>query len=185
MKEYYYCPRVIYFERVLGIRITTEHLERGRELHNIIWAKKKKHFVRGDTEEIYQSGVELFDKELGLIGKIDFIKIIKYRGKIIEAMPIEIKLGSKKILERHHKMQLVAYALLIRRVLGYPVRKVAVYYPDTKTYIEEEIREEEIEEAIKAIDKIREIIRKGEIPEPTEIEEKCQACQYFNFCMGI
>jgi len=169
IRQYYYCPRIIYFRYVLRARVEeTYKMRRGREKHRQI--------LLGPNIE---RNVYLCSEELGLVGIIDALE----RREDGSVNIIEIKTGNTPTKMRDsHKAQLAAQAILVESVLGLKIRKIKVYNPETQRTMEINVVEYHREMARQALERMRQIVLREELPQPTKHRARCVDCEYRVFC---
>ena len=146
------CPtKLWYFAKGITMEQESEWVDLGRFLHEQRYG--------GEEKEI----------QIGSI-KIDFIR----RGDIIEVH--EVKLS--KSMEKAHEMQTLYYLYYLKK-LGINAKAV-LHYPklnETREVVLDE-REEEIEWAIKEVERIKSL---PSPPEPVK-SKKCKKCAYRELC---
>jgi CRISPR-associated exonuclease Cas4 len=188
VKHYLYCPRIVYFERVLH---ATPQLgsqqEQSRELHE---EYVKKELRRKDA--IYYSAefvsaeklmfTSLSSSSLGLRGALDCI----IKTEKAEYIPIDYKnmQSDKGRVWMDHKYQLVAYALLIEENFETQVRRGFVSYLPEKLIVELKITPTMKTHVKRIIGHIKRIIRDEKLPPIRVAKHKCtggcghkQTCQ--------
>jgi len=188
IRQYFYCPRKIYWRIVLPERPRTPQIKRGLRIHKKAWQGRRIIKKQGEIIEELIRKYPLSSEKLGISGIVDAIIIRKIGNEIINIVPIEIKTGSKytKRPEKQHIMQLVTYILLAQEEWG--TEKVThgyIIYKDTKEKYRIEPTEDLIQELNNAIRDLREILEKEKIPPPTKNKKKCHACEYRKICRGI
>jgi CRISPR-associated exonuclease Cas4 len=188
IKHYIYCPRLIYFDRVLhATPVFGSQQEDSKELHEDY---VKKELRRKDA--IYYSpefvGAEkrlftpLSSGNLGLQGNVDcIIKTVKG-----EYIPVEYKNmssdGGRACMD--HKYQLVGYALLIEDNFGTVVRRGFVNYLPEALVLEFEITPSMKSYVKRVLGHIKRIIRDEELPPIRVAKHKCQGgCGHKQTCM--
>ena len=118
----------------------------------------------------------LFDKELGLTGKPDYL--IEQNGKII---PVEVKTGrTPEAPYDSHIFQVAVYCLLVQKTYGkrpphgiihYPGRDFAVdYSPELENALLDLIADMRIDE------------RRAEVQRSHEDEQRCRRCGFREVC---
>ncbi|WP_456367738.1 CRISPR-associated protein Cas4 [Thermococcus sp.] len=146
------CPtKLWYFSHGITMEQESEWVDLGKFLHERRYANEEKEVLIGSI-------------------KIDFIR----KGEIIEIH--EVKLG--KSMERAHEMQALYYIYYLKR-LGVKAKAV-LHYPklnETKE-VTLEGREEEVEEAIREVERIKSL---SFPPEPVK-SKKCKKCAYYELC---
>ncbi len=146
------CPtKLWYFSHGIMMEQESEWVDLGKFLHERRYANEEKEVLIGSI-------------------KIDFIR----KGELIEVH--EVKLG--KSMERAHEMQALYYIYYLKR-LGVKAKAV-LHYPklnETKE-VTLEGREEEVEEAIREVERIKSL---SFPPEPVK-SKKCKKCAYYELC---
>ncbi|MFQ5433969.1 MAG: CRISPR-associated protein Cas4, partial [Anaerolineae bacterium] len=120
LKQYAYCPRILYYHAILPqVRPTTYKMAAGVAAHQEIEKREKRRLLRTyglqKGERIFN--VSLFDEELGLSGEIDLL--IETAAELI---PVDYKNSNRE--GHHYRLQLMAYARLLER--NYPGRVEAI-----------------------------------------------------------
>jgi len=173
LRQYLYCPRIIYFRYVLGAKPPeTLKMQIGKEIH-----EKLKQIADKNT----LVNVFLVSEELGLSGIADIIKINGNEATVLEA---KLSKFGKKI-DEHHKIQLAAYKLLVENVLKLKVKCTGVYYIDEDQVIWIRLDKRHEQKVLETIKHIREIIQHETIPNPTPNIAKCDDCEYYIYCQRI
>ncbi len=187
IKHYIYCPRLIYFDKVLhATPIFGSQQEDSKELHEDYVRKelRRKDAVYYSPEFV---GAEkllfnpLSSSELGLQGNVDCI-IKTAKGEFV---PVEYKNMSSDNgrVCMDHKYQLVAYALLIEETFATIVKRGFVnYIPETL------IRQFEITPTMKShvkrvLGHVKRIIKNEELPPIRVAKQKCSGgCGHKQTC---
>ncbi len=179
VRDYALCPKIIYFTKVIHLRERiTEAMIFGREFHEepplapIIPKLKPKQILKN---------LQLISHKLRLIGKADYIIITKHG----EYIPVDVKWsdpekGDKP--QRHHKIQLTAYAMLIEENFKTTVKRALIYYSRAGKLIEFKISNHEKREVKSIINRIYEAIRSEEPPKVKPNPKKCMNCGYQKYC---
>jgi len=177
IRQYFYCPRIIYFRYVLRARVSeTVKMRKGREIHKEKYRSKK---IEIDGEKQKYFNVYLLSEEYGLAALID---LLIYDGENIDVVEIKSKkTGNFKFL-KHHKMQLVAQAVLAEKELRKNVRKIGVLYDDVDKITWFEINDSDKLEIFETLKKINEIVIYENIPNPAKNTAKCVDCEYKYLC---
>jgi CRISPR-associated exonuclease Cas4 len=183
VKQYIYCPRIIYFYYVLPIpRRVTKKMEYGRLEHIEIMhlEKRRKLKAYGILEGSRDFHVPLHSPRLGLNGLLD-MSITTSKGEIY---PVEFKHSiSKKGL--HQKYQLAAYAMLLEEASQKSVRYGFLYLIPTKTVVGMEITVSMREHVKKILSAIRKIIVNERIPGYIRSKARCTDCEFKNYCADL
>lgn len=184
VKQYTYCPRVVYYTYCLPlIRPTTFKMEEGITVHGEEKARERRRSLRvyGLPEGNRTFDLNLRAPTLGLTGRIDLA--IRVDGASPEAIPVEYKHSHKA--GTHVKRQLAAYALLLEDAWQVPVRRAFVYLiPERKT------REMRITRALvgrvrRQVADMREMVRTESMPDPPSRGALCVACEFRRFCNDV
>lgn len=138
--------------------------------------------IKEDENEERYYDLYLWDKNLGLIGIVDYLG---YKGN--EAWPVEIKTGyePRNKISNSHKYQLVALALLVESNFDLVVNHIKIHYLLLKKSLKFIINLEDRMKVLNAIREIRESIDTETPPPPTKFGGMCHACEYYKICGGI
>jgi CRISPR-associated exonuclease Cas4 len=188
IKHYIYCPRLIYFDKVLhATPVFGSQQEDSKELHEDYVRKelRRKDAVYYSPEFV---GAEkllftfLSSSTLELQGNVDCI-IKTARG---EYVPVEYKNMSsdKRRVCMDHKYQLVGYALLIEENFGTVVKRGFVNYLPEALILEFEITPPMKSYVKRVLGHIKRIIRDEELPPIRVAKQKCQGgCGHRQVCV--
>jgi len=189
VKHYIYCPRIVYFERVLHAKpVFGSQQEEGRERHE---EYVRKELRRKDA--IYYSSdftgakktlfTGLNSPKLGLTGQVDCI-IRTVKG---ECIPVDYKNMSSNNgkVWMDHKYQLVAYALLVEEKYGTVVKRGFINYIPEKLILQIEITPTMKTHVKRVIGHIKRIIKEETLPPIRVAKHKCSGgCGYKYVCFG-
>lgn len=188
VKHYIYCPRIVYFERVLHAKpVFGSQQKEGREKHeeNIKKEQRRKDAIyyspdfAGAEKLLF---VSLNSPRLGLTGQLDCV-IKTAEGEYI---PVDYKSMSsnKGRVWMDHKYQLVAYALLIEENYGTIVKRGFINYIPEKLILKVEITPTMKTHVKRVIGHIKRIIKEETLPPIRVAKYKCtggcghkQTCQ--------
>lgn len=180
--QYLYCPRFIYFEKVLGIPQFEEKsykAMRGRRIH----------------EKKTQINKDYLRKSLGVTDKLQeqYLTNNLLRGKVDEVLtlgddtmaPLDYKFAQyKDKVFNTYKTQLACYACLIEDNFGKKVNRGFLVYTRSKSkLVEVPISEHEKEEVKECALAIGEIICENRFPKATKYKKRCVDCTYRNICI--
>ena len=180
--QYLYCPRFIYFEKVLGIPQYEEKsykAMRGRTVH------EKKQSINKDY----------LRKSIGVTEKLQEQYLVSefLRGKVDEVLtlddntmaPLDYKFAEyKDKVFSTYKTQLACYACLIEDNFEKPVNRGFLVYTRSKNkLIEIEIGETEKKEVRECALNIIKIIENNFFPTATKYKKRCIDCTYRNICI--
>lgn len=187
VKHYIYCPRIVYFERVLHAEpVFGSQQKEGREKHEEYIRKELRR-----KDAIYYSPdfvgaekllfVSLNSPRLGLTGQLDcIIKTVKG-----EYIPVDYKSMSsdKGRVWMDHKYQLVAYALLVEENYGTVVKRGFVNYIPERLVLKVEITSTMKTHVKRVIGHIKRIIKKETLPPIRVAKHKCTGgCGHKQIC---
>jgi CRISPR-associated exonuclease Cas4 len=183
LKQWAYCPRVVYYHQVMpGVGVMTHKMREAVKAQE--WMEELEvrrglgKYGFGEAEREY--GVWLSDEGLGLSGKIDLL----LKGGNGKAAVVDFKLTAGEPGE-NHRMQFAGYALLVRACLGMDVETAFLYrIPDSKLFAIA-MTEELLEKAREAVEAIGRMARGQEMPGPTAVRGRCEDCEYANFCGDV
>jgi CRISPR-associated exonuclease Cas4 len=187
IKHYIYCPRLVYFDRVLHAQpVFGSQQEESQELHEEYVRKelRRKDAVYYSSEFIGAEKllfVQLVSEKLQLQGVVDCI-IKTAKGEYI---PVEYKNmnsdGGKVYMD--HKYQLVAYALLIEENSEAVVKRGFVNYIPEKLILQFEITPTMKSYVKRVIGHIKRIIKEETLPPIRVAKNKCQGgCGHKQTC---
>ena len=187
IKHYIYCPRLIYFDKVLhATPIFGSQQEDSKELHEDYVRKelRRKDAVYYSPEFV---GAEkllfnpLSSSELGLQGNVDCI-IKTAKGEFV---PVEYKNMSSDNgrVCMDHKYQLVAYALLIEENFATIVKRGFVNYIPETLILQFEITPTMKSHVKRVLGHVKRIIKNEELPPIRVSKHKCQGgCGHKQTC---
>ncbi|MGI6615962.1 MAG: CRISPR-associated protein Cas4 [Dethiobacteria bacterium] len=183
LRQYIYCPRIVYFYYVLPIpRRVTRKMEYGHVEHiEISRLEKRRGFkAYGFLEGSRDFQVFLRSARLGLHGLLDMM-ITTTSGQIY---PVEFK-HSVSRYGLHQKYQLAAYAMLLEDQYCQPVRYGYLYIIPTKTAVPVEITTSMRNHVKKALSAIRNVIAEERIPGYVRSKSRCTDCEFKNYCADL
>ncbi|MGC8896597.1 MAG: CRISPR-associated protein Cas4 [Candidatus Bathyarchaeia archaeon] len=190
VKHYIYCPRLVYFDRVLHVQpVFGSQQEESQELHEEYVRKelRRKDAVYYSPEFVGAEKllfVPLVSKGLQLQGVVDCI-IKTAKG---EHIPVEYKNmnSDRGKVYMDHKYQLVAYALLVEENFGTVVRRGFVNYIPEKLILKFEITRSMKSYVKRVVGHIKRIIREEKLPPIRVAQNKCQGgCGHKQTCNEI
>ncbi len=183
VRQWVYCPRIVYFTRCLDIpRPTTYKMTEGQVAHLETAKLERRRSLRtyGLREGERHFDVRLRSPRLGLAGRLD-MAIIVPGG---EAIPVEFKRTTGR-LGLHHKYQLAAYALLVEERWERPVRRCFVYFIPKKEAQEVPVTPNMRRFVVRCLAAIREMAATGAMPKPTRHRGRCAECEFRNYCGDV
>lgn len=188
VKQYLYCPRIIYFDHVLHVPKPFDlKLSVGKEKHDSITAKEKRRkgalfydpFL-DHSNKLFK--VELESERLGLRGVLDYL--IKTEKEYI---PVDYKFGFSKKggVHLNHKYQLAAYSLLVEANFDTIVRRGYIHYSKDQINVKIDFNDDLRKRTLKLISDIKNIVEKEIEPSGTRMTARCVDCEYKRYCQSM
>jgi CRISPR-associated exonuclease Cas4 len=180
--QYLYCPRFIYFEKVLDIPQYEEKsykAMRGRNLHDRK-EKMNKDYLRKKLGVIEKYQEQYMTNNM-LRGIVDEVLILD-DGK---AAPLDYKFAQyKDKVYSTYKTQLACYAWLIEENFGLPVEKGFLVYTRSKSkLVTVNLDRGFINDVKEKAGEIVDIIENNRFPKATRYKSRCRDCTYRNICI--
>ncbi len=182
--EYLYCPRFIYFMKVLNIaqnEDTRYKVTKGREVHkqkkltNVEYLRKKINVVDKLQEQI------LYSDRYNIHGKID--EILTFYDGTMGVLDYKFAEYKEKIFSTY-KTQLVMYSMMVEDNFNKKVNRGYIVYTRSSNHIEElKITETDKKNVEEIVGEILGIINRGYFPKGTRAKSKCNDCCYRNICL--
>ena len=179
IRQYLFCPRVVYFLEVLAIPKTSPSWVKEGEAHHKKQAElfKRRTLTRFNLENAeFKSNVNLSNDKIKFYGICD--------GLIISdtnIYPVEIKFHGTKPTKAQ-KMQLIAYGILAEKKFGKIFDLGFVLYEKNGKTIPIKVTDSDKNEVIQKVDEVIEMIKIGKLPYSDADEEKCTQCEFENYC---
>ncbi|MDW8033641.1 MAG: CRISPR-associated protein Cas4 [Nitrososphaerota archaeon] len=182
IKQYHFCPRIIYFMRVFCTKErTTESEELGKKAHGDFHKKEKRRttLLGCKTIRVEQkwTALRLKSEKLGLEGIVDMVVKTPEGYSVIEYKMTNMP---NKIMPSH-LYQVAAYAMLVEEAFKTIVRKLYIYYEKDKKFLEIPMTENIRRHVIWTVGRIRSIIEKEKLPS-VKPSRKCKSCGYKWIC---
>lgn len=182
LKQWAYCPRVVYYHRVTPAPPhPTYKMREGLAAQELIESLETRRKLReyGLDGAQRRFGLWLDNKELGLAGKIDLLLVAKD-----EIAVVDFKLTSEEP-RQNHRLQLAGYSLLAEAAMELPAHRGFLYrIPDNRIFAEPVT--EELRHAVTAA--VADIRKTGDAqlcPEPTDVRGRCVECEFANYCADV
>lgn len=180
--NYAYCPRIVYFERVLrATQATTIKELAGREKHaveNKLERRRESKKQFNWTRKLRETRLE--SKELGCTTILDLLLVDDLQGI---AVPMQLKnTCSPPKLYRGQKMQVLLEAVLVEESLGLKVPFGLVkFLSDSKVFRvdADDFSKQQLKTNLLAI---QSMVRGENMPAPTEFEKRCTDCCFKRIC---
>lgn len=182
VKQYCYCPRVVFYTYCLHIkRPTTYKMVEGNLEHETIQAREGRRSLKayGLLEGERQFNLSLYSPRLNLTGKLDMAIVTP-----VEIIPVDFKntSGSPGL---NHKYQITGYALLLEDLWQKPVRRGFIYLIPQKKACEITVTDNMRLFFKQTLEKIRRMIESESLPPPVRRAAYCRDCEFRNFCGDI
>lgn len=184
LKQYVYCPRVIYFTYCLPtLRPTTFKMEAGRDAHEAAIARERRRSLSayGLASGERHFGVRLLSERLGLSGAVDLVIV---QPEVPQAWPVDFKL-SRRPTARHHKLQLAAYGLLLEEAWGIPAPEGFIYSLVRRKAERVALSPRLRTEVVDLIREMHQMLQTERMPSPTPARRRCLECEFRRFCNDV
>ena len=182
IKQYFYCPRVVYHTYYTPVvRPTTHPMQIGAVQHEVLSVLERRRTLSryGLDTGSRQFHISLHAESLGLSGVLDLL--IQTED---EAFPVEFKSTTQR-LNLNAKYQLTAYALMVEECLGKSVSQGFIYRIPTQRITAVPISETLRRRTLDAIKQIRRMLSDEWMPPPTPQRGKCVECEFRRFCADV
>jgi CRISPR-associated exonuclease Cas4 len=182
LKQWAYCQRIPYYHHVMPVEFArTYKMERGRDIEAAVQAMEKRRGFRryGLERGERRFGVWLHSETMNLAGKLDLLVVTEHG-----CYPVDFK-DTEGGVRYNHRIQLAAYAMLVEENLGRPVPRAFVYLVPSRQLVSVPVGEKEREQVMRAVEELRRLIGREEMPAPTPVRARCVACEFRNYCADI
>jgi CRISPR-associated exonuclease Cas4 len=186
LKQYEYCPRVVYYDYCLGgLRPTTYKMAAGIAAQERVNELEERRSLRayGVKEGERHYHVPVLSEKLGCSGQIDLV-IESHDDKRPRLLPVDFKL-SRREPGRHFKLQLACYAMMLEDDWGQAVAEGAIYLIPTKQVVKVPITARLRQETIHQLLAIRHMVTAQRVPPPTAQRSRCVNCEFRRFCNDV
>lgn len=188
LKQYHYCPRILYFYHCLpAIRPTTYKMEAGLEAQPQEEEREARRSLRryGLSRGEEETNVLLESDRLGLRGEVDLvIKTDDNPQGEWEVIPVDYKLSTARLGE-HFKLQLLAYGLLLEERYGLPARRGFLYAIPLRRAQEVRFTPKLHAALSQALAEMMDLVLHERMPDPVRQRTKCVACEFRRFCNDV
>ena len=179
IRQYLFCPRVVYFLEVLCIPKTSPSWVKEGEVHHKKQAElfKRRTLARFHLEEaFFKSDVSLSHDSCNFYGICDGLLISS-----THVYPVEIKLhGSKPTMAQ--KMQLIAYGILAEKIYKKKFELGFILYEEKGKTIPLHVSENDKQILTCKVEEVCHMIELGKLPYSNADDEKCTQCEFENYC---
>lgn len=183
IKQYGYCPRIIYFTYVQPVpRKITRLMEYGVMEHLKLEELEPRRVIKkyGLTAGKKVFREKFASSTLKLSGMLDLS--IHTDGAIY---PVEFKFTAAETIQYNHRAQLGAYALLLEEKYGIKITTGFIFLSAGKKIIPVALSERDKLKVVGYIREMSDIIHKETFPAMTRNRGKCVDCEWKNFCGDI
>lgn len=185
LKQYVYCPRVLYYHACLpDVRPTTYKMQAGVEAGVAAEGREQRRSLRsyGLKDGTRTFNVPMLSQQLGMRGEVDMV-IETTESGAPELIPVDFKLSKK--VGRHFKLQLAAYALMLEETRGIPAQRAFLYLIPLKQAKQVKITSALRRSLRRALQEMNAILHKERMPDPPRGRGKCVACEFRRFCNDV
>jgi len=178
LKQWVYCPRILYYELCLpDVRPTTYKMEAGREAGKAEEEREARRSLKlyGIETGRREFNVTVSSKKYGLRGKVDLV----IWGEQ-EVVPVDYKLS--KFAGKHFQLQLMAYGLLLEEISGLSSKRGFLYLLPQRQAEEVKFTARLRETLLKTLEAMNYMLYNEAMPPPTPNRNKCLACEFRRFC---
>jgi CRISPR-associated exonuclease Cas4 len=184
LKQYSYCPRVLYYHTVLPqVRPITYKMAEGICEHQRAEAKEKRRNLRtyGLTEGQRYFNVALYSPNLNLSGEVDMVIDTGH-----EVIPVDYKNARRE--RPHYRLQLMAYGRLLQ--LSSPkepavVKRGFLYLIPLRRAIEVRFTPQLGRRLEGALRQMQAIAGEQQMPPPARRVAQCVDCEFRRFCNDV
>ncbi len=182
--EYRFCPRFIYFMRVLNIDQYEERrykVQKGRDVHEKRSRENPDYLWKKIGAVQRESNVYLASDRYHLQGIVDEVVTLK-DGSMA---PIDYKYALRPTEPyASHRLQLQCYCLLVEDVYQEPVQQGFLFYIRRgRDQVAVPFNETIKDKLLHDIETVVKIIQKERMPSPTRVKTRCADCTYKNICV--
>jgi CRISPR-associated exonuclease Cas4 len=185
LKQYHYCPRVVYFAYCLPqVRPVTAKMEAGLEAQVEAEGRERRRSLRayGLTRGERHFDVPLESTPLGLRGRLDMaIEVPEPDGEVI---PVEYK-NSTRRAGRHWILQLTAYGEMLAQGSNLPVRRGFFYFIPTRQVQEVAFTPARRERLQATVEAMLHMVEGETMPDPPKSRRPCVTCEFRRFCNDV
>lgn len=182
LKQYDYCPRVVYYQYVMPVeRKATFKMEHGKSaearLDELERRRTLQRYALPDGRRHFH--VWLSSEALGLSGKLDLL-IESSSGWY----PVDFK-ETTGPARQNHLLQLCGYALLVEEAYRCTVSQGFIYLIPGNRVEPIALTDHLKGEALCVLDQARDMILSQRVPDPTAVRARCPDCEYRNYCGDV
>lgn len=182
LKQFTYCQRVIFYERCLPhIRPRTYKMDAGKSAHEQEQRRAARRSLRAYGLEVGERhfNVALSAAALRLRGIVDEIVLTTENAMF----PVDYKLAKR--VSKHHRVQLMAYALLLEATYDVNVDCGFIYLIAARETVQVKLTTRLRNDVLRRLDGLRLMVEMERMPEPTSKESLCVGCEFRRFCNDV
>lgn len=184
LKQYIYCPRILYYHACLpDVRPTTYKMAAGVDAGEREKARAARRNLTAydvlEGERHYD--VPILSQALNLSGEVDEVVVVQ--APEAEIIPVDYKLSKKA--GKHFKLQLTAYAEMLAETWAQPVKRGFLLLIPLRRFEEVSITKRLHGELRRAVDDMARIAALETMPAPAKNRRKCAACEFRRFCNDV
>lgn len=184
LKQWGYCPRVVYYRYCLPeIRPTTALMQAGITSHKNESDREVRRSLRtyGMTTGERAFDVPLHSAVLGLRGRLDLAITLPARdAPDAEAVVVEYK-DSEQVTRPHFKLQLATYAMMLEEEWGLPVRRGFLYSIPLRQAEPVTITRALRTKVVHTVATMQAAIQGEQMPPPPSNRRLCVSCEFRRF----
>lgn len=183
LKQWAYCARVFYYQACWpDVRPTTYKMYAGRAAGQSEVGREERRSLRvyGIAEGTREFDVSLKSARLGLRGEVDMVITVAGTGEMI---PVDYKLT--RIAGEHFQLQVAVYGMMLEEMRGVEVARGFLYEIPLRRAEEVRIEKRLRAKALRAVEEMRRIVEREEMPAPVKNRHKCIACEFRRFCNDV
>lgn len=183
LKQWAYCPRVFYYQTCLpDVRPTTYKMNAGREAGQSEIGREERRSLRayGVAAGEREFDVPVRSARLGLRGEVDMVITV---AETREVIPVDYKLT--RIAGEHFQLQVAVYGMMLEEMRGVQVARGFLYEIPLRRAEEIKIEKRLRAKALSAVEEMRRIVEREEMPAPVKNRHKCLACEFRRFCNDV
>ncbi|NLF01735.1 MAG: CRISPR-associated protein Cas4 [Anaerolineales bacterium] len=186
LKQYAYCPRVVFYTYCLPlVRPTTYKMDAGAAAHEKAEALERRRTLAAYGLEAAQRhfDVAVASEQLGLNGRIDMVLEVG-EGAEREWIPVDYKQTTRPT-GRHIRRQLTAYAMMLEETWGGIARRGFVYSLMTRKAEELTLIGRARDDVRTVVAAMREMVEREVMPDPPDSRRPCLNCEFRRFCNDV
>lgn len=193
LKQWTYCPRVVYYRHCLPtIRPTTALMDQGLLSHRDEAEREARRSLRtyGLDAGERSFDLRLVSPALGLTGRVDLAIALPATSGAPkasapgEAIVVEYK-DSERLKQAHFKLQLAAYALMVEEAWGVPVRRGFLYSIPNRAVEPVPITPLLRRKVVDTVAAVRAAVDGESLPPPPNSRFPCVSCEFRRFCNDV